>query len=849
MAFFPSSLKVYQNGVLKDTVTHTFTANELFEFTHTRVGDVIYLAHEAHAPQKLIRFSNTDWRLSDVAFNPPPTFEAGVISSTVTLTLSLATVGTGRTITASAALFAEADVNRVLLEIHDVGLGVITAVSTSTSATFDILTAFSSTSLAVGTYQIVGSPTADLVFDGKNAAGSYVTFRAIDVDQGGGNLVSNGGFGSGSTDWDDQSAPLVSTGSADAGSNDTNITDAAADFVGDGVQTGHVAHNLTTGLHDRVDAVESTTKLKTETGLASWSAADNYEVRRTGQAIFQDSKCTLYGGENGVAWIEQQLTVVDGKVYRVQAVVTDNPVSMQIGTTATANDLLDEFSYEVGNIDTTFTASGTAAFLQFRNNQNNNASVDTVRVTLASIGAFRSEDVGKFIVGSDGIAEITAVATTSATALMKRTFTANDDGDVSNLIAGAWALESRSWTATLGYPRTVAAYNGRAIYGSNDANPITFWGSNVRDYENFARGTDADQGFEFDISSNESNAMAWMSGGTNLVIGTEREEFVINGGNAPLGPGAVIVSSPTRHGSARITPMRVGAATLFVERGGTRLRELAFDADFTEQLQRESPDLFLFAQGIADEGIRDLGSSSLPDTALWAVRNDGVLLYAPYDRNQDLIGWSTFETDGEVLSVATIPSDTSEQVWIAVMRNGTIRLEYFDLVNGYYGPLQTDATLIYDGVATTTITGLDHLDGETVDVLAAGGNLGEYTVVGGEVELPMSVTFAEVGLPFDTYVKTLRPGSPELVTVGTNASQARIVIGLLDSVGGTVNGDVLPDRRGSDLMDELTGTFTGYLSVDCDRGDGDNNTVIIEQTDPLPLTVTSVTRYLSIGDF
>lgn len=842
LEFTNLQVRAFKANAVVDTVVTPYTSAQLFDIAWARVGDTLYLAHPDHAPRKIVRFADNDWRIFTVDFAPPPSYEAGIVPS-ASLTLS-ATTGNGVIATASASTFLETDVDRLLSEVGDVGVAVITAVASPTSATIDVLTTFSSTSIAAAAWQLEGSPVADVSLTKTSPLGAKTTITALREQADETELVTNGNFSAGATSWTNFSAPTAATGTADAGSGDTALVDAAATFVTSGVEVGYVMTDESTGKTDRIETVTDENNLVLASGGAVINSGNNYTIRQTGTAGFTTGAATLNGGENGIAWIQQAITTVVGRTYRLVFNVTSNPLSLQIGSTSQASDVLSELTYNLGENVVTFVATTTTTYIQFRNNQNANATVDDVSVKLYSAEAFRATDVGKFIVGNEGTVEIIAfVDATQVTGVIRQSFATEDD-----IVAGAWSLESSAWSAVLGYPRVITLFERRIWYGSTLAFPVDFWFSQTNDYENFARGTADSDGGAFSLATPEANRFEWMLGETNLLIGTEREEVAIGGGSSAITPTNILTSSPSHIGSQRVAPLRVGAAVLFVERGGKAMREFAFDADFTDQLEREPPEITLFADGIADGVIKQVAYQQKPTPTIYAVLEDGTLIRCTYKRDQSIRAWSTVPTTGFVRSVAVIPSGNTEVAYIAVDRNSATRIEYFDESGGYYGPLQVDAGVVYDGVATTTVTGLSHLNGLTVDVLGDGANLGTFVVSGGQVTLPSSVTKYEAGLPFDTVVTLLRPGGNDAPTIGFAANHERITVGFIASIGGRVNGDQVPPRSTEDLMDAGVVPFTGYHYVSGDVGDGDNNIITIEQTDPLPLTVSSVARVVELTD-
>mgnify|MGYP003345655058 FL=1 len=80
------------------------------------------------------------------------------------------------------------------------------------------------------------------------------------------------------------------------------------------------------------------------------------------------------------------------------------------------------------------------------------------------------------------------------------------------------------------------------------------------------------------------------------------------------------------------------------------------------------------------------------------------------------------------------------------------RLPGKSLVEGVF----LDSSLTYRGTAADTISGLEHLEGETVNALADGNVVEDLTVTNGEITLPFEAAVVHVGLPYTADLETLR---------------------------------------------------------------------------------------------
>lgn len=189
-----SGALVLSGGIPVEVVT-TYTEAELPFIDFTQSGDTMFLAHPAHPLARLRRFSDTRWVLDDAPLSPAPMIENGNRVN-VQVTLSSATVGTGRSATAASSLWKPSDVGRQFTASG--GIATVTGYTSATVVTVSITVAFSATVWAGNTWTLEGTPMTTLTPSAASPEGlsiSLVTgadgFRSDDV----GKLVEiNGGL-------------------------------------------------------------------------------------------------------------------------------------------------------------------------------------------------------------------------------------------------------------------------------------------------------------------------------------------------------------------------------------------------------------------------------------------------------------------------------------------------------------------------------------------------------------------------------------------------------------------------------------------------------------------------------
>ena len=215
-------------------------------------------------------------------------------------------------------------------------------------------------------------------------------------------------------------------------------------------------------------------------------------------------------------------------------------------------------------------------------------------------------------------------------------------------------------------------------------------------------------------------------------------------------------------------------------------------------------------------------------------------------------------------SVAVIPTDDTEyQVYVIIKRtvNGSSRryVEYLNNVDFTETDNTTfnylDSALAYSGTAVTTLSGLDHLEGQTVHILADGATHPTKVVSSGSVNLDRSSTNVKIGLGYNSILQTMRldAGSQNGTSQGKTKRIYEITVRLYESVGVEVGPNLsdmerIPFRTSADVMDQGIPTFTGDKAVEF-RGNYDTDGFIfVRQTQPLPLTVLSLYPELQTND-
>ena len=422
---------------------------------------------------------------------------------------------------------------------------------------------------------------------------------------------------------------------------------------------------------------------------------------------------------------------------------------------------------------------------------------------------FLSTDVGRLIrlgksdgAGSWGWGVIVSVTSTTVATMNLIAALANTTATTH------WRLGA--WSETTGYPGAGAFFEQRLYAAATTDQPQTFWASQTADFENMTpdnrddtnnNTVEDDDALDFTLSADEVNKIIWLSPGEDtLAIGTAGGEWIPTANGAVITPLDITVRKQTSHGSADIAPVRIGQVVLFVQRAKRKLREFAFRFETDGFV---AADMTRLAQHITFGGIEEIAYQQEPESLVWAVRGDGTLLSMTYRREEDVVAWSRHVLGGSfssgqavVESVTTIPgfddddqvvhSGDRDEVWLIVKRTidgGTKRYievmeRGFETGHNIEDAYYVDSLITYDPLNPTTpdanITGLGHLEGETVSIWAdatpSGGALpvDDETVSSGFITISGVYFQAQVGLPYTHTLKTLKieGGNPAGTAVG-----------------------------------------------------------------------------------
>ena len=314
--------------------------------------------------------------------------------------------------------------------------------------------------------------------------------------------------------------------------------------------------------------------------------------------------------------------------------------------------------------------------------------------------------------------------------------------------------EAGSWSPYRKYPSVPRFHEGRLVWAGKGE----YWCSISDAYDSFDDGVEGDSGpINRTIGSGPVDTISWVLSMQRLVTGTEGRELSVYASSLDeiLTPSNFNIKKFSTQGSkAGVDAVEIDDIGIFVGKGGTRIFQVAYDGG---ALKYKTADLTQYVPDIGEPSIVKLGVQRQPDTRVHCVRSDGKVAVYVAEPLEEVSCWLLLETDGVVEDVLVMPGDFVDQGYYVVYRTiqGQTKryLERWALESQAQGGATNyiaDSFInITNTPASTSVTGLDHLDGKEVIVWADSKNAGTYTVSGGAITLATAASAITVGLGYE----------------------------------------------------------------------------------------------------
>ncbi len=333
-------------------------------------------------------------------------------------------------------------------------------------------------------------------------------------------------------------------------------------------------------------------------------------------------------------------------------------------------------------------------------------------------------------------------------------------------------LQTNPFQGDGNYPRAVSYFEQRRMFGGTINQPQTVWGTRS--------GTERNMGYSFPSRSDdalsarvvarEAQTIRHLVPMNDLMLLTSGGEWKMGAtDSSALAPRNISIKPQGYAGCSSVPPVVTDRSILFAQDRGGTLRELQFS---WQQQGYQTTNVSVLAPHLFDGfTVRQLAYTRSPLQALWAVRSDGVLLGMTYVPEHEVRGWHQHQTAGAFESVCSVAEGDEDALYAVVRRtiNG-VTVRYIERRHNRRFATAADQFFVDSGISYTgapaqTFSGLHHLEGETVAILADAGVSPPQVVTNGKVTIDAPASKVHIGLPYVARGQTL-PMSMEVQALG-----------------------------------------------------------------------------------
>jgi hypothetical protein len=431
------------------------------------------------------------------------------------------------------------------------------------------------------------------------------------------------------------------------------------------------------------------------------------------------------------------------------------------------------------------------------------------------------------------------------------------------------SLAVRLFNAPNLYPSMVAYYQQRRWYAASRTEPETVWSSRIGFPSNFGISSplQEDDAITLRLAGKQRQPVRHLIGLRTLVLLTGTGEWLVGGaGDGPISPTSLQAEQISYWGASAVVPVVIGQSVIYVQARGRIVRDLALESGASGLTGR---DLTLFAGHLFDdETITKLDYAQSPQSVVWAVREDGVLLGLTYVPEDDTWGWHRHDTGavGAFKDVCVVPESGEDAVYLLVTRTiNAVAVRYIErmasrVVLARADAFFMDAGLSYSGTPTAVVSGLGHLEGQIVAVLGDGQvvfngdpshpSASSFRVTAGALTLSAAYSVIHVGIP-------IRYAEVETLDLDVSGSTIRDKRKRVQSLTVLVEKSAQSFWAGPDSAHLLafkpetwqasSGLVDDALEHNITAGFTDHGRFVIRQTEPLPLTLLGVLPSVEVG--
>jgi hypothetical protein len=405
--------------------------------------------------------------------------------------------------------------------------------------------------------------------------------------------------------------------------------------------------------------------------------------------------------------------------------------------------------------------------------------------------------------------------------------------------------DEQSYSTLRGYPAAVTFHENRLVFAGSLAQPDSIWFSKTGHFYNFDLGEALDdQAIHITASVGEIQQIRHLVSNRDLQVFSASAEFYVPAfQNRPVTPLTANLKRQTPYGCGFQRPQAIDGATLFVQKGGSIVREYLFSDAEAAYVSNPISTVSSHLIKIPIEMNTLYGALSRAESYVFILNNDGTIAVFNSNRAEQRAGWVEFTTNGFFHSTITIDDRVFANVEYD-LGDGTTKIILCEFNKNF----NTDMAKTYTGIAGVFDVSSDFNDGATLDVIDGNNYIGQFTVASGNIDVSTvdnTLTSAEIGYKFDIELKT-NPIDASLGNgpiTGMPRGLGSVIVDLNSTLSCSVNGTALIIRNVTDDLSLEQSAFTGKKEFRL-LGYNRDPQITITQTAPLGLQVNGLVAEL-----
>ncbi len=407
-------------------------------------------------------------------------------------------------------------------------------------------------------------------------------------------------------------------------------------------------------------------------------------------------------------------------------------------------------------------------------------------------------------------------------------------------------------------PSCVNYFQQRKVYRCLANSPQQLVASKTTTNNNFniSRPLVSSDSINITLSEREVNEIRHIIALNDLVLLTSGGEWTLNGSDGAFAASSSLVASPQSfYGCSNVMPAVSGNMILFVQSGGSVIRDLGYTYLSDSY---DGDELTVFANHLFEgKQIVDMAYSKEPYRILWCVMSDGSVNALTYNRKQEVVGWHHHETKGKFEAVAVVRENNEDIVYFVVQRSIGGKSKRFiermasRFVEKTQDGIFLDCCLTYTGEPIKTVCGLEHLEGECINVLADGNLEQNLIVKNGKVELLNPASKIVAGLPYEFELQTLNLEGESTYGLTKIINEINICVDKSREDFFVVGSDneMSQNARSISSINDTDYLHSGNIAIYSFSNYSDEANVHLKQVYPFPLTINSISLDVTLGDF